>query len=83
MAAGVTINGLAIINNQPNPGFPPTPSRRAACRTTIEENVIGGPGAFLLVVENFDTFADAMANKLAKEIDVSQRPVREQVSALP
>ncbi|MBV8336395.1 MAG: DUF1194 domain-containing protein, partial [Alphaproteobacteria bacterium] len=36
-----------------------------------KENVIGGPNAFLLVVQDFNSFADAMANKLAKEIDVA------------
>jgi hypothetical protein len=39
------------------------------------QNVIGGPNAFVLVVEDFKSFADAMANKLAKEIDVADRPV--------
>jgi hypothetical protein len=33
--------------------------------------VIGGPNAFLIVVKDFNSFADAMANKLAKEIDVA------------
>jgi hypothetical protein len=35
------------------------------------QNVIGGPNAFLIVVKDFNSFADAMANKLAKEIDVA------------
>jgi len=30
--------------------------------------VIGGPGAFLLQVENFDTFAEAITRKLVTEI---------------
>jgi len=30
--------------------------------------VIGGPGAFLHVVEDFRSFADAMTNKLVSEI---------------
>jgi hypothetical protein len=33
--------------------------------------VIGGTNAFLLVVQDFNSFADAMAQKLAKEIDVA------------
>ena len=32
------------------------------------ENVIGGPGAFVLQIVNFDTFAEAMTNKLLAEI---------------
>jgi hypothetical protein len=33
-----------------------------------ENNVIGGPGALLLEVENFDTFAEAITRKLVAEI---------------
>jgi hypothetical protein len=44
--------------------------------------VIGGPNSFLIVVEDFNSFADAMANKLAKEIDVAGRPVERRVSSL-
>jgi hypothetical protein len=32
--------------------------------------VIGGPGAFLRVVDDFHSFADAMTNKLVSEIAV-------------
>ena len=32
------------------------------------ENVIGGPGAFVLQIVNFDTFAEAMTNKLLTEV---------------
>jgi hypothetical protein len=34
----------------------------------FDENVIGGPGAFLLQVENFDSFAEAITRKLVSEI---------------
>jgi hypothetical protein len=44
--------------------------------------VIGGPNSFLLVVENFNSFADAMAQKLAKEIDVARGASAKQVSLL-
>ena len=52
----------------PTRASPITPTRRAACPNYYQENVIGGPGAFLLVVENFGTFADAIAKKLIAEI---------------
>jgi len=32
------------------------------------ENVIGGPGAFLLVVQDFSTFREAITKKLVTEI---------------
>jgi hypothetical protein len=44
--------------------------------------VIGGPNAFLIVVKNFKSFAEAMANKLAKEIDVAGGRPGEQAAAL-
>ena len=37
------------------------------------ENVIGGPGAFVLQIVNFDTFAEAMTNKLVTEISDASR----------
>ena len=44
--------------------------------------MIGGPSAFLIVVEDFNSFADAMANKLAKEIDVAGGSAGGQVVSL-
>ena len=32
------------------------------------KNVTGGPGSFVVVVEGFQTFAEAMINKLIREI---------------
>jgi uncharacterized protein DUF1194 len=67
-AAGVTVNGLAIINNQANPGFAFHTHPPGGLPKYYEDNVIGGPGAFLLQVENFDTFAEAITRKLVSEI---------------
>ena len=36
--------------------------------------VIGGPGAFVMTVEGFDTFGFAIANKLVREIAVAPLP---------
>lgn len=79
VAAGVTINGLAIINTQANPGYSFHTHPPGGLPKYFEENVIGGPGAFLLQVENFDTFADAITRKLVSEI-VSIAPRRELAS---
>ncbi len=70
-AAGVTINGLAIINDQPNLGYSSHTHPPGGLPGYYQQNVIGGPNAFLVVVKDFNSFADAMANKLAKEIDVA------------
>jgi Protein of unknown function (DUF1194) len=71
IATGVTINGLAIINEKPNLGYSAHTQPPGGLPLYYKENVIGGPNAFLLVVRDFNSFADAMANKLAKEIDVA------------
>jgi len=68
VAAGITINGLAIINTQTRPGFTMHTQPPGGLPSYYRDNVIGGPGAFLLVVENFDTFADAITRKLMSEI---------------
>jgi hypothetical protein len=46
--------------------------------------VVGGPGAFLLVVENFETFADAITRKLVTEIsDSTSRKRLRTASSIP
>jgi hypothetical protein len=54
--AGITINGLAIMNDEPKLDL------------YYELGVIGGPDAFLLTVDDFEDFADAMRRKLLREI---------------
>jgi hypothetical protein len=82
IARGVTINGLAIINDKPNLGYSAHTYPVGGLPLYYRQNVIGGPNAFLLVVEDFNSFADAMANKLAKEIDVAGSATEKQVSLL-
>ena len=74
VATGVTVNGLAIINTQANPGYAFHTQPPGGLPKYYEENVIGGPGAFLLQVENFDTFAESMTRKLVTEIAGAPAP---------
>jgi hypothetical protein len=76
VAQGVTINGLAIINDKPNPGYSFHTQPPGGLPDWYRQNVIGGPGAFLRVVEDFRSFADAMTNKLVSEIAEAAPPVR-------
>ena len=80
VAAGATINGLAIINTQANPGYAFHTQPPGGLPKYFEENVIGGTGAFLLVVDNFETFADSMTRKLVSEI--AGLPARDNHAAL-
>jgi Protein of unknown function (DUF1194) len=65
VAAGITINGLPIVNDRPNPwgGSPPKD-----LDLYFEERVIGGPGAFIVVAEDYTAFASAILSKLLLEI---------------
>ena len=61
----------------------------AACRLRRELWQISGlvpvirrPNPFLQVIEDFNSFADAMANKLAKEIDVARDAAERQMSSV-
>ena len=82
VASGVMINGLAIVNDRPNLGYSAHTQPPGGLPLYYRQNVIGGANAFLIVVQDFNSFADAMANKLAKEIDVAGDGNREQVSFL-
>jgi hypothetical protein len=64
---GITINGLAIINDRPGPGGW-RPFQQQQLDVHYRENVIGGPGAFVMVAEDFNSFAFAVRNKLIREI---------------
>jgi hypothetical protein len=83
VASGITINGLAIINDTPNLSYPGHANPLGGLQNYYRQNVIGGPNAFVLVVEDFKSFADAMANKPAKEIDVADRSAVGRISSRP
>lgn len=62
LAEGITINGLVIMNDEPwIDGY-------------YNENVIGGPGAFLMQVEDYRSFAAAIRQKLVSELVALPRP---------
>jgi hypothetical protein len=82
ISQGITINGLAIINDKPNLGYSAHTQPPGGLPLYYRQNVIGGSNSFLLVVEDFNSFANAMANKLAKEIDVAGSSAEKQLSAL-
>jgi hypothetical protein len=77
VAAGITINGLAIINERPEGVYAQYHVRPPeGLPEYYRQNVIGGPGSFLLQVEGFDSFADAITHKLISEIAGLPPPVR-------
>lgn len=68
VAKGIVVNGLAIINLNPNFGFIAHTQPPGGLPAYYKENVIGGPGSFVLQIDDFESFADAMVQKLITEI---------------
>ena len=68
IAAGVTINGLAIINERPVSWTFAHVQPPGGLAEYYRQNVVGGPGSFVLEVHDFHTFGDAMTRKLISEI---------------
>ena len=65
VAAGITINGLPIVNDRPSRfGWPPI----ANLDLYYRECVIGGRSAFMVVAQDFTDFARAIRKKLILEI---------------
>jgi hypothetical protein len=70
LAKGIVVNGLAVIDRSPQPwaaGLPPLDDY-------YRDEVIGGPGAFLMVAEGFDAFESAVKRKIIREIAAAPPP---------
>jgi len=63
---GITVNGLAIANEEPN------------LEEFYRAEVMGGPGSFVAVVNDFETFEDAVIAKLVREISSRETPTQTQ-----
>ena len=68
LAKGVTINGLVILSERPLPWNPEHTNPPGGLAKYFQDNVIGGPGAFVTVAENFQSFGQALISKLIAEI---------------
>lgn len=65
---GIVINGLPVMMNRTNFGRPPD----LMLDKYYEESVIGGPGSFMIVADNFDHFSRAVRTKLVREISSTE-----------
>ena len=75
--AGITINGLAIINDHPVSWTYAHVQPPGGLPNYYRENVIGGPSSFVLEVHDFNTFGEAMTRKLVTEIADRNAPAHE------
>jgi len=58
--AGIVINGLPILEREPQ------------LKGYFSEHVIGGPGAFVVAAESYQTFAEAILKKLVREMAANE-----------
>ena len=68
VAKGVTVNGLVILSERPMSWNADHTNPPGGLDAYYRNNVIGGPGAFVMVAENFNSFGQAILNKLIAEI---------------
>jgi hypothetical protein len=68
VAAGVTINGLAILSEHPLPHNPEHTNPPGGLAHYYRENVMGGPGAFVMEAKDFNSFGQAIISKLIAEV---------------
>jgi len=71
---GVIINGLVILSEIPLPTNPMHTHPPGGLTAYYENNVIGGPGAFVLEAQNFESFGQLLIQKLIKEIATKRAP---------
>lgn len=67
LAAGITINGLAVLSRSGRPGW-----AGGSLEDFFRDQVIGGPGAFVITADADARFTEAVVRKLILEI--AERP---------
>lgn len=72
VAAGITVNGLTIINDHPVSYMHAHTQPPGGLTNYYREHVVGGPGSFVLEVHDFASFGKAMTRKLVDEIAARQ-----------
>jgi hypothetical protein len=65
---GVTVNGLVILSEVPLATNPMHTHPPGGLTAYYENNVIGGPGAFVVEAQSFEAFGQSLISKLIKEI---------------
>jgi hypothetical protein len=65
---GITINGLVILSDRPMSWNPEHTNPPGGLTNYYRHNVIGGPGAFVMEAQDFQSFGKALINKLIAEI---------------
>ena len=78
VAKGITINGLVILSDNPMSWNPDHTNPPGGLANYYRNNVVGGPSAFVMVAENFNSFGQAIIKKMIAEVAQAHeaRPLR-------
>lgn len=74
VAQGVIVNGLVILSDRPMAWNPEHTNPPGGLADYYRKNVVGGPGAFVVVAEDFNSFGQAIVKKLIAEIAELESP---------
>ena len=72
LAKGITINGLVILSERPLAWNPEHTNPPGGLANYYREHVIGGPGAFVMEAKDFNSFGQAIINKMVAEIAMAE-----------
>ncbi len=81
VAQGITINGLVILSENPMSWNPDHTNPPGGLDNYYRSNVIGGPGAFVMVAKDFNSFGQALIGKLIAEVAENRLPKERRYSA--
>jgi hypothetical protein len=68
LALDISINGLVILSETPLPWNPEHTNPPGGLTKYYRDNVIGGPGSFVLEAKDFNSFGEAIVKKMIAEI---------------
>jgi hypothetical protein len=75
IASGIVVNGLPVMDENANGYYPDLDKYYAGC-------VVGGRGAFVVVVKSFTDFGAAMRHKLILEVSQDERQIKQALNEL-
>ena len=75
-AKGIVINGLVILSDRQVPWNAEHTNPPGGLENYYRDNVIGGPGAFVMVAEDFQSFGRAIIKKMIAEIAMARAAPR-------
>src|ERR1700691_4470045 len=81
VAKGITINGLVILSDNPMSWNPDHTNPPGGLANYYRNNVVGGPSAFVMVAENFNSFGQAIIKKMIAEVAQARQPQPGKVAA--